>query len=44
MRIIAKSYHHYFTFTARAMFVEYGEPSIASHGYWYIPGPWGDET
>jgi hypothetical protein len=42
MTIIHKLYHCFFTFTARAMFVEYGDPTLPSHSYWYVPGTWED--
>jgi hypothetical protein len=30
-------YRSLFGFTARCAFVEYGDPSIPSHGWWMIP-------
>lgn len=33
-----KFFYHYFGVTTRCCFIEYGDPSIASHSYWIIPG------
>src|SRR5258705_12385915 len=33
-----KFYHSLFGFTARRFFVEYGDSSTPSHGWWIIPG------
>lgn len=33
-----KLFYHCFGFTMTCMFVEYGDPTIASHSYWIIPG------
>jgi hypothetical protein len=38
-----KFYYSYFSFTSRCLFVEYGDPSIPSHGWWMIPGTWEDQ-
>jgi hypothetical protein len=35
-----KFFHHYFGFCANCLFVEYGDPSIASHSWWIVPGTW----
>jgi hypothetical protein len=39
---VRKFYRALFTFSAHHMFVEYGDPSIASHSIWSVPGTWED--
>ncbi len=36
--IVLKFYRSLFGFTARYFFVEYGDHSTPSHGWWRIPG------
>ena len=37
-----KFYYANFTFNGSCLYVEYGDPGIASHSVWMVPGTWED--